>query len=671
MSFWKNLKIGMRLAIGIGLVLTLLLVVASAAFIGLSGGNTSFAQYRSLARQTASASAIGFDLMTARMNVKEFLLEGTDQSVEDVSSAIAAMLEGIGKSKELFNDSADEQRRMADVEQDAGLYKDAFSKVTELHKQGAVFTAQMDEAGPKIEQDLSSIMESAARDNDLNAAVLAGEALRSILLARLERSKFLLESKQGYVDGFRKNLTDFDQKANRMLSELQDPERRNLAGDAIKTAKDYAAAFEGAYTAIFARNDLIDTALNKIGPDIAGSMQKLMEENKAAQDELGPRASAAMERSKLIALVISVIAILAGIIIGFFVARGITKPVTAMTHAMGVLAGGDTTVQIPAQGQKDEIGAMANAVQVFKDSMIETDRLRAEQEATKKRAEAERRQAMLDLADKFESTVGGVVSAVTSAATELQTTAQALSATAEETSRQSTAVAAASEQTTQNVQTVAAATEELTSSIREISNQVTESTRIVGGAVAQAEETNGKVKGLSEAAQKIGEVVTLINEIASQTNLLALNATIEAARAGEAGKGFAVVASEVKNLATQTAKATEEIAGQVKAIQDSTESAAQAIQAITVTINRVNEISTAIASAVEEQGAATQEISRNVQEASTGTAEVSSNITGVTQASQQTSAGSTQVLSAASELAVNGERLKKEVDSFLHTVRAS
>ena len=174
---------------------------------------------------------------------------------------------------------------------------------------------------------------------------------------------------------------------------------------------------------------------------------------------------------------------------------------------------------------------------------------------------------------------------------------------------------------------------------------------------------------LSLAADKIGDVVKLISDIAGQTNLLALNATIEAARAGEVGKGFAVVASEVKNLATQTARATEEIAGQVKSIQDSTDSAAQAIQAITVTINRVNEISTAIASAVEEQGASTQEISRNVQEASTGTAEVSNNITGVTQASQQTSAGSAQVLSSASELAVNGERLKKEVDTFLHMVR--
>ena len=422
---------------------------------------------------------------------------------------------------------------------------------------------------------------------------------------------------------------------------------------------------------IFARNDIIDGTMNKVGPEMAHQLDAIVTGKKAAQDELGPRAAAEMNQSMVVALTISAIALVLGLIAGFIIARGITRPIAAMTSAMGVLANGDTTVEVPARGQKDEIGVMAGAVQVFKDNMIETDRLRLEQEEAKKRAEVERRQAMLDLADKFEASVGHVVESVTSAATELQATAQSLSATAEETSQQSNAVAAASEQMTQNVQTVASATEELSSSIREIGNQVSESTRIVGTAVTQADDTNAKVKTLAEAAQKIGDVVTLINEIAAQTNLLALNATIEAARAGEAGKGFAVVASEVKNLATQTAKATEEIAGQVRAIQEATGTSAQAIESIAQTINRVNEISTTIASAVEEQGAATQEISRNVQEASTGTAEVTNNISGVTQASQQTSAGSTQVLSAASELARNGEKLRQEVGNFLATVRAA
>ena len=410
--------------------------------------------------------------------------------------------------------------------------------------------------------------------------------------------------------------------------------------------------------------------MDEIYIEVGGELDKLIDRNNADADAVNDDNDATFARTWWIvgALVAALVAVALGLTA--FSLLGVIRPIARIVAAMTTLAGGDKESAIPFTDRRNELGAMAKAIQVFKDNMIEADRLRAEQEELKKRAEAERRQGMLDLADQFESAVGGIVNGVTAAATELQATAQALSATAEETSRQSTAVAAASEQTTQNVQTVAAATEELSSSIREISNQVTESTRIVAGAVTQAEDTNGKVKGLADAAQKIGEVVTLINEIASQTNLLALNATIEAARAGEAGKGFAVVASEVKNLATQTGRATEEIAGQVKAIQDSTESAAQAIQAITVTINRVNEISTAIASAVEEQGAATQEISRNVQEAASGTAEVSTNITGVTQASQQTSAGSTQVLSSANELAANGERLKKEVDTFLHTVRA-
>jgi methyl-accepting chemotaxis protein len=357
--------------------------------------------------------------------------------------------------------------------------------------------------------------------------------------------------------------------------------------------------------------------------------------------------------------------------VSVLIANSIARPLVAATANMNRLAEGDKSIEVRNTELKSEIGELARALEVFKRNAIEMERLAAEQEELKKQAEAERRRGMLEMADKFEASVSGVVNAVTSAATELQATAQSLSTTAESASHQSNAVAAAAEEMTQNVQTVAAATEELSASIREIGNQVTESTRIVGSAVSQADDTNAKVKMLAEAAQKIGDVVTLINEIAGQTNLLALNATIEAARAGEAGKGFAVVASEVKNLATQTARATDEISGQIRAIQDATASSAEAINGITQTIGRVSEISTAIASAVEEQGAATQEISRNVQEASAGSAEVSTNITGVTQASQQTSAGSSEVLSAASELARNGEKLRQEVDAFLRTVRAA
>ena len=365
------------------------------------------------------------------------------------------------------------------------------------------------------------------------------------------------------------------------------------------------------------------------------------------------------------------VALVLASLVGWVVGRSITNPLRRIIDVMQALTSGDLAVAVGGVERKDEVGEVARSVEVFKQGLVETERLRKEQEESKNRNEAERRQAMLDLAERFESSVGGVVEGVSSAATELQATAQSMSATAEQTTRQSTAVAAASDETTQNVQTVASATEELSASIGEITSQVNESTRIVGDAVVQANTTNEKVRGLAEAAQRIGDVVRLINDIAGQTNLLALNATIEAARAGEAGKGFAVVASEVKTLATQTARATEEIAAQVRAIQEATASSADAIAGIAGTINRVSEISTAIASAVEEQGAATQEISRNVQQAAQGTQEVSANIGGVTEAASQTGHAAKQVLESAGELSKNGALLRTQVQEFLRMVRAA
>ena len=359
------------------------------------------------------------------------------------------------------------------------------------------------------------------------------------------------------------------------------------------------------------------------------------------------------------------------VVLGSFlmVRREITGPIFGVVGSLKSLSDGKLNIAISGTERKDEVGDIARTAQIFKENLIEAEQMRARQKAEQDK-QIERARKMEAAVSSFDKMIGEVVETVSSAATELQATAQTLSATAEETNRQSSSVAAASEQTTQNVNTVASATEELSASIQEISHQVSTSTRIAGEAAVQAQETNAKVQVLSNAAQKIGTVVTMINDIADQTNLLALNATIEAARAGEAGKGFAVVASEVKNLASQTAKATEEITSQIQEMQHSTTASAEAIQAITETIAKINHISTTIAAAVEEQGAATQEISRNIQQAAAGTQEVAGNIVGVTQASQDTSAGSTQVLSAADDLAKNGVRLKREVSSFLAEVRA-
>lgn len=276
----------------------------------------------------------------------------------------------------------------------------------------------------------------------------------------------------------------------------------------------------------------------------------------------------------------------------------------------------------------------------------------------------------VEMADNFESNVKTVVESVASASTELEMSAQALSDTAKATTEQSTAVAAASEEASTNVQTVAAAAEQLAQSVEEVGRQVQQSSTIASSAVEQAQQTNAEVEGLAEAAEKIGEVVGLINDIASQTNLLALNATIEAARAGEAGKGFAVVATEVKSLADQTAKATDDISGQISAIQSATANAVTAIKGISGTITEVSEIASAIASAVEEQSAATREIAHSVEQAAAGTAEVSQNITGVTNGAEQTGDASNQALEAASELSKQAEMLRSQVDGFLVEVRS-
>jgi methyl-accepting chemotaxis protein len=355
----------------------------------------------------------------------------------------------------------------------------------------------------------------------------------------------------------------------------------------------------------------------------------------------------------------------------FGMGLGVIKPVSRMTEVMQRLAEGKLESDIPSLARTDEIGSMARAVQVFKDSALRVKAMESEQAAFHDKLEADRKAAMYQVADSFEKAVGNIVKAVSAASAEIEAAASSLTKTAETTQGLSTTVTEASDRSSANVQSAASAAEEMASSVSEIARQVQASHEVTAAAVQQAEQTNARIAELSQSAGRIGEVVKLITAIAEQTNLLALNATIEAARAGDAGRGFAVVAAEVKALSVQTAKATEEVGAQIAQMQAATDQSVAAIKQIGGTITQISEISSAIAGAVEEQGVATREISRNVQQAALGATEVAGSISDVSRGAEKTGQESGQVHGFARSLLNESNHLKLEVEKFLQTIRAA
>ena len=639
-------------------IISLLAVLGLAAVgaVYLWGASQQAAIDRQMADAVAAQltqNAISEEMLRARRSEKDFLLRLQERYLEANAATLRTVNQRLSDLAGLV-DSTAEQTLLDKVRTGVAQYGVDFTKL------GATAKALgLDENSGFLGRMRASIREVESRLREVQEPALQ----IAVLQMRREEKDFLARRDQRYANAVMAQGEAFAAALSR--SSLPAALQRELAEKMAAYQVDFARVADGVQT--------VAAETRKLSETYAALEVHLTAIEKAIAARYEAAIATTAENAttiRQVILVSIVVVTLLVAVLAWLISRSVAGAVIGMTGLMGRLAGGDLEVTVSGIERRDEIGAMAKAVQVFKDNAVAARRLEAEQKAEQVRKE-QRQQAVEGFIKGFDESVAGSLGLLASASTELQSTAQSMTATAEEAQRQSTAVAAASEQASTNVQTVASAAEELSSSIQEISRQVTESTRIAGQAVDEATRTNDKVQALAEAAQKIGDVVKLIADIAGQTNLLALNATIEAARAGEAGKGFAVVASEVKSLATQTARATEDIAAQVKAIQGATGDSVQAISGITTTIGRINEIATTIAAAVEEQGAATQEIARNVQQASAGTAEVSSNIVGVNQAAADTGAAATQVLGASGELSKQGETLRAEVNTFLANIRSA
>jgi methyl-accepting chemotaxis protein len=652
-GFLRNTGIGRQIALIGAIALTGLVSVISIF---------SYGNHLSAESNVAQTKSLGFvfdlskarlDLLLARQLEVSFVTKHDDKLIpkfEDLSKSIESQLADLDKR--------------ADKEAKPGVDK-LISGFGAYHANVSKAIQEWRAVGlSETQGHLGNIREASHAIESTLEALHNVEASLALSQVRRDEKDFLARLTPEYVEKMNKSQKAFDALVANAKTIGND--QKVLISTQMETYRKGFAALAPARLSVEQIAAETETQIETLLPaaeDLAKAQTAIFQGLMDDQDSMNARMT-------FISLSIGAGVFLSALLLTFIVGRGIARPINAMTGTMTTLAGGDKSVVIPGTEYGNEIGAMATAVQVFKDNMIKAEELAAAQDGERK-AKEKRAEQIAIRTTAFDNVIKMVLGTVSAASQQMEASAQTMQAAAEETNVQSTAVAAASEQAAANVQTVASATEELSSSISEISRQVSESSKVVTKAVEEANLTKNMVRGLDEAASRIGKVVALITDIAEQTNLLALNATIEAARAGEAGKGFAVVASEVKNLANQTAKATEEIGGQISGIQQATKQSVEAIERIFKTIENVNQISTTIASAVEEQGAATQEIARNVEQAAAGTQEVSSNISGVTQAAGETGQVATQVLSAAQELARQSTTLRSEVDTFLADIKAA
>lgn len=648
----SRFKVGLQIGL-IGMIALLGFVAVGALYSNsLAKTDENVVMEVAALEQKSLMGEIQIDLLGLRRHEKDFFLRMDPKYIASHESAAKKTNGDMEKLLSLTEDKAGKDL-LAAIQAGVGGYLSAFHKVVEDYK----------EVGLTKEEGLQGQLRASVHEIEGVLKKYDDAALKaSMLTMRRHEKDFMLREEDKYIEDLKKESANFAKVLEASLLPIEEKPA------ITKQLGSYVQAFTTLAEVTLRRKEDV-SKLSSVYREIEPKLNEYIELVEKRYQDIREHASAEQaEITKFMYTSLSGVGFLT-ILLAFLIGRAIAGPVVRMTGAMRTLADGNLGAAVPDTHRGDEIGQMAAAVQVFKEKAIEAEALKEEQKALEIRAASDRKAAMNGVADSFERQVMGVINSVSSCATELQGSAESLSAISDRTNRQVVSVSGATEEASVNVQTVAAATEELVSSVSEINRQICATSAKTQEASAEAVRANQVVSELQTTAQEIGAVVTLIDDIAAQTNLLALNATIEAARAGDAGKGFAVVANEVKRLAEQTGKATEEIRGKIGNIQDMANTSARAVESIASMVRQASEGASIIASAAEEQGAATAEISKSINEASNGTREVAENITGVAEASSEAGRMASEVLSASSELSRQSEKLRQEVQSFITGIR--
>ncbi|TFV69311.1 methyl-accepting chemotaxis protein [Bradyrhizobium frederickii] len=668
-TLFPTLRFRAKIILGFAIVLAISAVSLAFAYFGFERVSEGVGSYRSSVSEADLARNIDRELLGYRSAARYFVVTGKEDDAK-------AALEAEAGLKNAIDQAIKNARKPARLESLNKLAKEfsnfsaTFAKILEAKRDSALLVQnQLQRNANLLKYKLDDIGNNAS-DSEAQAIEFGTKQVNAqFQTASAAASNFILNSDQAVGASAMARLKFVENS----LGAVYSMDDKIVAG--LKEAKALLGAYRDALEKLIAKAKLVDDLVTEMSGSAGAILQgatAMKADLVAEQQRLDSESEATIGRTERLVLILAVGGTLLGALLAFVLGTGISRPMIAMCKAMRELASGNFDVVLPGLGRKDEIGEMAGAVEEFKvQAVAKAERDAAASEVQNREQAASRRAELIRFADDFESAVGAIVSNVSASAVQLESAASTLTRTAETTQSLSSQVAGVSEQASSNMQSVATATEELSASVEEIGRQVRDSSRIAEAAVVQAKETDGRIGKLSHAAQQIGEVVKLITAIAEQTNLLALNATIEAARAGEAGRGFAVVASEVKSLASQTAKATDEISSHIAGMQGATAESVAAIKEIGATIGQISSISTSIASAVEQQGAATQEIARSVQTVAQGTQTAATDIGQVNRGAAETGSASEEVLHSAKTLSSESTRLRAELDRFMANIRAA